>query len=234
MGIAKAFCFAALIAATTAGSAMAEGATQKFFDSSSKQWVTYKITPGAAGAIARQKYQRKTVSYRTSEAPGTIVVDTGDRWLYYVLPGGKAMRYGIGVGRDGFSWAGKEKITRKAEWPGWTPPPEMIRREAAKGRKLPSYVPGGPKNPLGARALYLGSTDYRIHGTNEDWSIGQAVSSGCIRMLNEDVEDLYGRVKVGSKVVVLNGGALDDVRDLVTRVKDGLPPIPPLNLPFPQ
>lgn len=225
MGFAKALCLATLIAATAGSAAMAEGATQKFFDQSSKQWVTYKITPGAAGAIARQKYQRKTVSYRTSEKPGTIIVDTNDRWLYYVLPAGKAVRYGIGVGRDGFSWSGTEKITRKAEWPGWTPPPEMIRREAANGRKLPSYVPGGPKNPLGARALYLGSTDYRIHGTNEDWSIGQAVSSGCIRMLNEDVEDLYDRTRIGAKVVVLNGGALDDVRDLVSRVREGLEPL---------
>ncbi|MBA5778721.1 L,D-transpeptidase [Stappia sp. F7233] len=191
------------ILAALAGPAAAEGATQTFFDTSAKKWVTYRITPEAAGAIAREKYRRTVVRYRTAEQPGTIVVDTDDRWLYYVMPGGKALRYGIGVGREGFLWSGTEKVTRKAEWPGWTPPPEMIRREAAKGRKLPGHVPGGPKNPLGARALYLGATEYRIHGTNEDWSIGQAVSSGCIRMLNEDVQDLYEKVKIGTKVVVL-------------------------------
>lgn len=186
-----------------ASAAHAQGPQAGFFDSASKKWVSYTITPEAAGAIARSKYKRSVVRYRTDEKPGTVVVDTGERRLYYVLENGKAVRYGIGVGREGFTWSGTEKITRKAKWPGWTPPPEMIRREAKKGRKLPSHVPGGPKNPLGARALYLGVTDYRIHGTNEDWSIGGAVSSGCIRMLNEDVEDLYERVSIGAKVVVL-------------------------------
>jgi lipoprotein-anchoring transpeptidase ErfK/SrfK len=174
-----------------------------FFDPNTKTWVTYKLTPEAAGKIARRKYKRKLVSYRGPEQPGTIVIDTDHRWLYHVRENGKAMRYGIGVGKDGFTWHGTEKVTRKAKWPGWTPPPEMIARERKKGRRLPSHMPGGPKNPLGARALYLGNTIYRIHGTNEDWSIGRAVSSGCIRMLNEDVEYLYDHVKVGTKVKVL-------------------------------
>ncbi|MBD8891992.1 L,D-transpeptidase [Roseibium litorale] len=178
-------------------------ADNRFFDPNSKTWVSLKLTPELAGQIARKKYKRKLVSYSGPEEPGTIVIDTDARWLYHVQGNGKAMRYGIGVGKDGFTWNGTEKITRKAEWPGWTPPPEMIVRERKKGRKLPSHMPGGPKNPLGARAMYLGNTIYRIHGTNEDWSIGQAVSSGCIRMLNSDVEYLYEQVKVGTKVKVL-------------------------------
>ncbi|WP_417687845.1 L,D-transpeptidase [Roseibium sp.] len=174
-----------------------------FFDPDKKQWVEYTLTPEAAGKIARKKYKRKMVSYYGKEAPGTIVIDTDDRWLYHVQGNGKAMRYGIGVGKDGFTWSGTEKITRKAKWPGWTPPPEMIVRERKNGRRLPAYMPGGPKNPLGARALYLGNTIYRIHGTNEDWSIGRAVSSGCIRMLNDDVEHLYDNVKIGTQVKVM-------------------------------
>ncbi|MEJ8475757.1 L,D-transpeptidase [Roseibium algae] len=178
-------------------------AQSRFFDPNSKTWMTYSVTPEAAGKIARKKYKRKLVNYRGSEEPGTIVIDTDERWLYHVQAGGKAMRYGIGVGKDGFTWNGTEKITRKAKWPGWTPPPEMIARERKKGRKLPAHMVGGPKNPLGARALYLGNTIYRIHGTNQDWSIGRAMSSGCIRMLNEDVEYLYDKVKIGTKVKVL-------------------------------
>ncbi|MBO6758269.1 MAG: L,D-transpeptidase [Roseibium sp.] len=174
-----------------------------FFDPNTKKWVTYTLTPEVAGKIARKKYKRKMVTYRGSEQPGTIVVDTKDKWLYHVQENGKAMRYGIGVGREGFTWNGTERVTAKRKWPGWTPPPEMIARERKKGIRLPSYMPGGPENPMGARALYLGHTIYRIHGTNEDWSIGRAVSSGCIRMLNEDVKHLYERVKVGAKVKVL-------------------------------
>lgn len=142
------------------------------------------------------------VSYNGGEKPGTIVISTRDKFLYHVQPGGTAMRYGVGVGKEGFTWSGTEKITRKAEWPGWTPPKEMIAREKKKGRILPAYMPGGEDNPLGARALYLGSTLYRIHGTNQPWTIGGNVSSGCIRMRNEDVTDLYSRVKVGTKVIV--------------------------------
>jgi lipoprotein-anchoring transpeptidase ErfK/SrfK len=138
------------------------------------------------------------VEYETQLKPGTIVVETGERRLYLVLDGGKAMKYGIGVGREGFTWSGRNTITRKAEWPGWTPPPAMRKRVP----DLPAYMPGGPDNPLGARALYIGSTLYRIHGTSEPWTIGQAVSSGCIRLTNEDVTDLYERVRVGAVVVV--------------------------------
>ena len=142
------------------------------------------------------------IEYRTNEAPGTIVIDTSNTYLYFVLGNGRAMRYGIGVGRDGFTWSGTQTITKKAEWPDWTPPPEMIQRQPY----LPRYMAGGPGNPLGARAMYLGSTVYRIHGTNQPSTIGKFVSSGCIGMLNEDVSDLFDRVKVGTRVVVLPGG----------------------------
>ncbi|MGN6582488.1 MAG: L,D-transpeptidase [Rhizobiaceae bacterium] len=143
------------------------------------------------------------VDYPTREKPGTIVIDTKHKFLYLVEPGGKARRYGVGVGKEGFGWTGTNPITRKAEWPGWTPPVEMIAREKAKGRILPAHMEGGIANPLGARALYLGHTLYRIHGTNAPWTIGHNVSSGCIRMRNQDVVDLYGRVHVGTKVVVM-------------------------------
>jgi len=142
---------------------------------------------------------RQVVSFRTDDAPGSIVVDTGRHFLYLVLGDGKAMRYGIGVAKDGFEWSGTHKVSRKREWPDWTPPAEMLKRRP----DLPRHMEGGIDNPLGARALYLGSTLYRIHGTNEPWSIGQNVSSGCIRMTNDDVVDLYGRVKIGARVVVL-------------------------------
>ena len=143
------------------------------------------------------------VQYQTEQKPGTIVIDTRERFLYLVMADGMAKRYGVGVGKPGFEWAGTHKVTAKREWPDWRPPQEMIAREAAKGHFLPAHMPGGPENPLGARALYLGSTLYRIHGTNAPWSIGNGVSSGCIRMRNEDVTDLYERVKVGTKVIVI-------------------------------
>ncbi len=143
------------------------------------------------------------VAYDSAEKAGTIIIDTNNRFLYLVTGNGEARRYGVGVGKPGFEWAGSHKITRTAEWPTWTPPSEMIAREAAKGHYLPASMQGGPENPLGARAMYLGSTLYRIHGTNAPWTIGYAVSSGCIRMRNEDVVDLYERVPVGTKVVVI-------------------------------
>ncbi|WP_245263248.1 L,D-transpeptidase [Azorhizobium doebereinerae] len=151
------------------------------------------------------RFRRQTVDYVTSQPAGTIVIDTPNTYLYYVMGGGKAIRYGIGVGRDGFTWAGTEKITRKAEWADWRPPAEMIQRQPY----LPRFMAGGPGNPLGARTLYLGGTVYRIHGTNEPQTIGKFVSSGCFRMLNNDVEDLFDRVNVGTKVVILpkSGGA---------------------------
>jgi len=145
------------------------------------------------------RYERQVVDYSGSEKPGTVVIDTPQRLLYLVEPGGRALRYGIGVGRPGFTWAGVKYVSMKREWPDWRPPEEMLRRRP----DLPTFMAGGVENPLGARALYLGSSLYRIHGSNEPWTIGTEVSSGCIRMRNEDVIDLYGRVPVGAKVVVL-------------------------------
>jgi lipoprotein-anchoring transpeptidase ErfK/SrfK len=145
------------------------------------------------------RLQRQVVNYPTTFAAGTVVIDTAQTYLYYVLGDGRAIRYGIGVGREGFTWSGTQAVTRKAEWPDWTPPPEMIARQPY----LPRWMAGGAGNPLGARAIYLGSTIYRIHGTNMPATIGRRVSSGCIRMLNADVTDLYSRVGVGTKVVVL-------------------------------
>jgi lipoprotein-anchoring transpeptidase ErfK/SrfK len=145
---------------------------------------------------------RRTVDFATHLPPGSIVVRTGERRLYYVLAGGKALQYPVGVGREGFEWSGTNRITRKAEWPEWRPPKVMIAREAARGHKIPAYMPGGPQNPLGARALYIGDTEYRIHGTSQPWTIGMASSSGCIRMINEQVIDLYSRVELGAMVVV--------------------------------
>ena len=144
------------------------------------------------------KWQKMVVFYRTSEQPGTIIVQTNERFLYVVQPGGRAIRYGIGVGREGFQWQGLVKITRKMEWPDWTPPEEMIERQPY----LPRWMAGGPGNPLGARALYLGNTVYRIHGTNQPQTIGTAVSSGCFRLTNPDVSDLYDRVPIGTKVII--------------------------------
>jgi lipoprotein-anchoring transpeptidase ErfK/SrfK len=165
------------------------------------QAPTYQTAPSedqdAVETPAR--FRRQTVSYATREAPGTIIIDTPNTYLYYVLGNGQAIRYGIGVGRDGFTWSGTQSVTKKAEWPDWTPPPEMIQRQPY----LPRHMAGGPGNPLGARAMYLGGTVYRIHGTNAPDTIGKHVSSGCIRLTNEDVSDLYARVNVGTKVIVL-------------------------------
>jgi len=164
------------------------------------------------------------VNFDSREAPGTIVIDTGNTVLYLVLGGGRAMRYGVGVGRQGFTWAGVQTISRKAEWPDWYPPSEMIARQPY----LPRFVAGGPGNPLGARAMYLGSSEYRIHGTNDPTTIGKFVSSGCIRLTNEDVADLFSRVDVGTKVVVLPKsapvqarGTNSPVRPVVTRLPSG-------------
>ncbi len=170
-----------------------QAAPQSQFD------AQYDERLGNEDAQLDPRLQRQVVDYSTREAAGTIIVDTSNTYLYLVLGNGKAMRYGIGVGRDGFTWAGTEKVARKAEWPDWHPPAEMIARQPY----LPRFTAGGPGNPLGARALYLGNTIYRIHGTNDASTIGQNVSSGCIRLTNEDVIDLYGRVQTGAKVIVL-------------------------------
>lgn len=161
------------------------------------------ITPGTwdLGPVPKG-LEPVIVAFDTSLPPGSVVVRTGERRLYFVLPEGQAIAYHVGVGRDGFAWSGRDVISAKAQWPNWRPPPEMIARERRKGRDIPAFVAGGPGNPLGARALYIGRTAFRIHGTSEPWTIGQAVSSGCIRMLNDDVIDLYDRVSVGAAVVV--------------------------------
>jgi lipoprotein-anchoring transpeptidase ErfK/SrfK len=157
------------------------------------------LAPNPQSREVAAEFTRREVDFSANRKVGSIVIDTPNHYLYLVTAPGRAMRYGIGVGRPGFTWAGQKSITRKAEWPGWTPPPEMLRRLP----DLPRHMEGGPENPLGARALYLGSSMYRIHGTNQPWTIGQNVSSGCIRMMNEDVIDLYNRVPVGTPVDVL-------------------------------
>ncbi|WP_186418874.1 L,D-transpeptidase [Bosea sp. CS1GBMeth4] len=186
--------FRLALIAGTAFAATATAAVAEIDPLTRQPLVTY-VDPAKAQATA---IPREIVSYDGKQRPGTIVINTAERRLYFVLPEGKAVRYGVGVGRPGFEWGGTQTITRKAEWPSWTPPSQMLKRRP----DLPRFMPGGPENPLGARAMYLGSTLYRIHGSNEPETIGQAVSSGCIRMLNEDVIDLYERAKVGTRVVV--------------------------------
>ena len=170
-----------------------------FAETQAPRTTAYAPVEPQAGQELASRFRRQVVSYATHEAPGTIIVDTPNTYLYLVLGQGRAMRYGIGVGREGFTWAGVKTVDKKAEWPDWTPPPEMLQRQPY----LPRFMAGGPGNPLGARAMYLSGSVYRIHGTNAPETIGQRVSSGCIRLVNEDVEDLYNRVKLGTKVVVL-------------------------------
>lgn len=170
-------------------------AAARVYNWDTNQW---EERPILSRGRAANPIPREIVAYESNYKAGTIIVETSERRLYYVLGGGQAIRYGIGVGRDGFRWSGQHRVTRKAEWPGWTPPAAMRKRIP----DLPAYMPGGPDNPLGARAIYIGSTLYRLHGTSEPWTIGQAVSSGCIRLTNEDVIDLYDRVKIGDLVVV--------------------------------
>tara|TARA_R110002020_G_scaffold41276_8_gene121681 strand:- start:1888 stop:2478 length:591 start_codon:yes stop_codon:yes gene_type:complete len=180
-----------VLSAGTAAPSMAA----RVYDADNNAWVEAStLQSRKTGSVIR----KEIVDYQTTQKPGTIVIETSERRLYLVMEGGKAMKYGVGVGRDGFTWSGTHRITRKAEWPGWTPPPQMRKRVP----DLPAYMPGGPDNPLGARALYIGSTLYRVHGTSEPRSIGLAVSSGCIRLTNEDIADLYERVDVGARIVV--------------------------------
>ena len=189
-----------------AGTPAVTGAVQPQTDSAGRPMTVASLPPEeqpeAAPAQLPTRLRRQEVAFQTKEPAGTIVVDTPNTYLYYVLGNGRAMRYGVRVGRDGFTWTGVQKISRKAEWPDWHPPAEMIERQPY----LPRFMAGGDGNPLGARAMYLGSTVYRIHGTNQPSTIGKFVSSGCIGMLNDDVSDLYDRVKVGTRVVVLPGG----------------------------
>jgi lipoprotein-anchoring transpeptidase ErfK/SrfK len=186
---------AAIVSALLALSMIMDTANAaRFFNFDTNQFEERSATTSRRGS----SIPREIVAYTSEFKPGTVIVETSERRLYFVLPDGQAVRYGIGVGRDGFRWQGRHRVTRKAEWPGWTPPPAMRKRIP----DLPAYMEGGPDNPLGARAIYIGSTLYRLHGTSEPWTIGQAVSSGCIRLTNEDVIDLYDRVKVGDTVVV--------------------------------
>jgi lipoprotein-anchoring transpeptidase ErfK/SrfK len=188
---------AAIVSALLALSMVMETANAaRFFNFETNQFE--ERSASATGKVRGSSIPREIVAYSGEFKPGTIIVETSERRLYFVLPDGQAVRYGIGVGRDGFRWSGRHRVTRKAEWPGWTPPPAMRKRIP----DLPAYMEGGPNNPLGARAIYIGSTLYRLHGTSEPWTIGQAVSSGCIRLTNEDVIDLYDRVKIGDTVVV--------------------------------
>jgi lipoprotein-anchoring transpeptidase ErfK/SrfK len=202
-----------LAAAACLGPLVAFAQTQ-IYDAKTRTWVDYD-NKKARQYYARNKqspeaFRRQMVTFRTAEPPGTIIIDGNQHFLYLVQPGGQAIRYGIGVGRDGFGWAGIVRIGRTAEWPTWTPPAEMVARDA-NAAKWAAGMPGGPDNPLGARALYLYAGDqdtiYRIHGTAEPWTIGLDVSSGCIRLNNDDVTDLHSRVQIGAKVIVLMQGA---------------------------
>jgi lipoprotein-anchoring transpeptidase ErfK/SrfK len=204
----------ATLALLMAGIGAALAFETQIFDPQTKKWVDYDknraIKYYRAHGNAPGDFQRRVVKFRTAEKPGTIIIDSDRHFLYYILPDFQAIRYGIGVGRDGFGWAGIVEIGRKQEWPTWTPPAEMIDRDP----ELEQYrngMRGGPENPLGARAMYLyvdgRDSIYRIHGTSQPWSIGLNISSGCIRMVNEDVMDLYSRAEVGAKVIVLMQGA---------------------------
>jgi lipoprotein-anchoring transpeptidase ErfK/SrfK len=168
------------------------------------QWNSFPAdqamtSPDDSADVVPERLRRTVIAFNTTEAPGTVIIDTGNTALYFVLGRGQAIRYGVGVGREGFTWSGVQTISRKAEWPDWHPPAEMIARQPY----LPRFMAGGPGNPLGARAMYLGTSQYRIHGTNDPSTIGKFVSSGCIRLTNEDVADLFSRVDVGTRVVVL-------------------------------
>jgi lipoprotein-anchoring transpeptidase ErfK/SrfK len=187
---------AAIVAITAVAAAFSPAKAEG--DHGAYSAVKANFIGGAYSYEINPRFKRKEVDYSSKEQPGTIVIETRKRFLYLVLANGKALRYGIGVGRSGFTWKGTEHISRKAEWPDWHPPAEMLDRQPG----LPEFMEGGRDNPLGARALYLGATEYRIHGTAQPWTIGRAVSSGCIRLTNDDVIDLYGRAKVGAKVIV--------------------------------
>lgn len=186
-----------LLAVAALGAAASSPVSAYTFDPITRQIIHTEDTENYKQQV--QPVERELVPFTGRYAPNTVVVNTQERRLYYVLGDGTAVKYGIGVGRPGFEWAGSTNITRKGEWPDWRPPSQMLKRRP----DLPRYMAGGPDNPLGARAMYLGSSLYRIHGSNEPETIGQAVSSGCIRMTNEDVIDLYDRVKVGTRVVVV-------------------------------
>jgi lipoprotein-anchoring transpeptidase ErfK/SrfK len=189
----------ALLLAPSLFSSAASAQTLGYASTQPNAFPTDEVMVEPAEGVVPERLRRTVVAFNTNEAPGTIVIDTGNTALYYVLGQGRAVRYGVGVGREGFTWSGVQTVSRKAEWPDWHPPAEMIARQPY----LPRFMAGGPGNPLGARAMYLGSSQYRIHGTNDPSTIGKFVSSGCIRLTNEDVSDLFSRVDIGTKVVVL-------------------------------
>jgi lipoprotein-anchoring transpeptidase ErfK/SrfK len=195
---------AALLVSAVPGLALGQAASP----AAMRETMTVGDEPGRVSTeeviIREGPYARQIVFFRSTEAPGTLVIHTSERFLYVVLGNNRALRYGIGVGREGFTWSGLVRISRKAEWPDWTPPPEMIQRQPY----LPRFMAGGPGNPMGSRALYLGSTVYRIHGTNQPETIGHAVSSGCFRLANGDVIDLYSRVPLGTKVIIRHAATL--------------------------
>ena len=205
---AKSILIGAGLAVVVALSGCTSGGTFRTFsaDYGGVTDAAYRIPPVPIYKVDR-KYHRQIVPYDTNELPGTIIVDTGAKFLYYVLGDGEAMRYGIGVGKAGFEWHGTAHVALKREWPDWRPPAQMIVRERKKGRILPVHMEPGLNNPLGARALYLfnkgGDTGYRLHGSPEWWSIGTAVSAGCIRLMNQDIIDLYNRAEIGAKVIVV-------------------------------
>lgn len=196
--------------AVTAPVLVSEAQAERVYNYAERRWEEVDTSRINTNRRVPSKYNRRNVAITTKLKPGTIVIHTDKKFLYHIVSSRKAVRYGVGVGREGFTWKGDATIRRKAEWPTWTPPAEMRVREAKKGINLPISMPGGIKNPLGARALYLyqGNRDtlYRIHGTNQPWSIGLNLSSGCIRLLNKDVEHLYSNVKLGSRVVVIGAG----------------------------
>ncbi|EFL90426.1 L,D-transpeptidase [Ahrensia sp. R2A130] len=198
---------AVAVAASMMPAPAAYAAAERWYDISSMSWKEGRKPSKRRYMSDKSPIRKRMVRFDKQYSAGTIVIDTDERRLYFVTKRGRAMKYGVGVGRDGFEWNGTHKITRKAKWPSWTPPQEMIARvKREQGIKLKSFYKGGPKNkrvnPMGARGLYIGSTIYRIHGTNQPWTIGKAMSSGCIRMANDDVSDLYERAKVGAKVIV--------------------------------
>jgi len=197
-----------ILAATATLFAVEAATAQVASERAMKETMSIGDEPGRISTeevvITNGPFARQVVFFRSNEEPGTVVIHTSERFLHVVMPGNRALRYGIGVGREGFQWSGLVKITRKAEWPDWTPPPEMIVRQPY----LPRFMAGGPGNPMGARALYLGSTVYRIHGTNQPETIGQSISSGCFRLANGDVIDLYERIPVGTKVVIRHGASI--------------------------
>ena len=191
--------FAVFLAALLSFSVVGAANAARVYNADTNKWEEVSATKANIGPISSQ-FRRQIVDFETTLRVGSVLVDTGGGFLYLILGDGKAMRDGVGVGREGFQWQGTKRISRKAEWPGWTPPAAMRARQPG----LPAYMPGGVNNPLGARAMYIGGTLYRLHWTSDPWSIGNAVSSGCIRLMNDDVIDLYERVKVGATVVVRN------------------------------